>query len=153
PVTGSPPAAGPKPEPAVDHHGQQQHGADEEHHPVVVPAGVDDALLGHAVDERADHGADDGAVAAGEQAAADHRRHDVEQLAADALTGLLRPGGGDQVHAAEPGEEADRHEQADLDLGDRHADRAGAVRAAAHRVDPVPDPGAQQHPGGQAGEE
>jgi hypothetical protein len=35
------------------------------------------------------------------------------------------------VHAGEPGHEAHRHEQADLHLADRHADRTGGRRVPA----------------------
>ena len=42
----------------VEQHRQQQHEPEEEPEPVRIPTGVDDALHGHAVDERADGGPD-----------------------------------------------------------------------------------------------
>src|SRR5262249_59602425 len=87
------------------------------------------------------------AVAAGEQAAADDRGDDVDELVADALAGLdgveLEQG----VHAGEPGHQANGHEQADLHPGHRHADGPGADRGSADREDPVADVGAEQDPG------
>ena len=56
-------------EAGVGDDGEQQHRSEEELEPVRIPAGVDDALVGHTEDERTDHGADGGAVATGEQAA------------------------------------------------------------------------------------
>ena len=52
------------PEGGVDEDREEQHGAEEEFEPVGVPAGVHDALVGHAEDEGADGGADGGAAAA-----------------------------------------------------------------------------------------
>src|ERR1700704_4124530 len=72
----------------VGDHREQQHPAQEELEPVGVPARVDDALVHHAEDERADRCADRGAVAAREQAAADHGGDDVQEFVADALAGL-----------------------------------------------------------------
>src|SRR3712207_6533550 len=84
----SPPRGGVVLDVEVQHDREQEHRAEEEPEPVRVPAGVDDALGGHPEDDRADGGADRRAVAAGEQAAADHRGDDVEELVADALAGL-----------------------------------------------------------------
>jgi predicted Zn-dependent protease len=55
----------------------------------VVPLGEDDALLRHAEDLGADRGTHLGAVAAGQQAAADDGRDDVEELVAAALAGRV----------------------------------------------------------------
>src|SRR5258705_13987621 len=88
-VTGSP-LRGVVTEGVVGDHREQQHHAHEELEPVWIPAGIHDALLHHAEDERADRGANRGAVATGEQAAADHCGDDVDELVADALTGLHR---------------------------------------------------------------
>src|SRR5918999_5038940 len=72
-VIGSPPGLGVVLDVQVDHHGHQQHHAEEGVEPVRVEPGEHDALGGHAEDERAQRGADHRAVAAGEQAPADHR--------------------------------------------------------------------------------
>src|SRR5690349_12240247 len=133
--------------------GQQEHHAEEGEEPVGVEPGVDDALLGHAEDERADGGADRGAVAAGEQTPAHDRGDDVAELVAHAQAGLHGGGVEQQVHAVEPAQEPDTHEQPDLDLRDGHADRAGRGGVAADGEDPVAGSGAQQDPGGQRGEQ
>src|SRR4051812_47195003 len=126
--------------------GEKEHHAEEGEEPVRVEPGVDDALHGHAEDERADRGTDRGAVAAGEQAAAHDRGDDVAELVPDAEAGLHRGGVEQQVHAVEPAQERHAHEQADLDLRDGHADRAGGRGVAADGEDPVAGPGAQQDP-------
>src|SRR6185312_196722 len=131
----------------VDQHGEQQHGAEEGVEPVGVEPGEHDALGGHAEDERADRGADHAAVAAGQEAAADDRGDDVDELVPDAQPGLHRGEVEQQVHAVEPGQERHAHEQADLDLGDGDADGAGGIGVAAGGEDPVADLGAEQDPG------
>src|SRR5918996_6401762 len=109
----------------VQHDREQQHRAEEELEPVRVPAGEHDALGGHAEDERAHRGADRRAVPAGEQAAADDRGDDVEELVADALAGLHGVEREQRVHPVEPAHQGHAHEQADLHLVHRHPDRAG----------------------------
>src|SRR5919112_3015240 len=89
----------------VDQHREQQHHAQEGTEPVRVPAGVHDALGGHAEDERAERGADRRAVAAGEQGATDDRGDDVDELVADAEAGLDGAEVEQQVHPEEPGQE------------------------------------------------
>src|SRR6478735_6191913 len=137
----------------VDHHGEQEHDAEEGAEPVRVPAGVDDAEARHAEDERAEGDADGVAVAARQQRAADDRRDDVEELVADAVAGLQDVEVVEVVHAGEPAEERDGHEEADLDGGDGHADRSGGRRVATHGIDPVADLGALEHIGRQGDEE
>src|ERR671915_776395 len=127
-MTSAPPVEGVVLDVEVQDDREQQHRAEEELEPVRVPAGEHDALGGHAEDERADRGADRRAVAAGEQAAADHRGDDVEELVAHALAGLHGVEREQGVHPVEPAHERDAHEQADLHLVHRDADRAGAGR-------------------------
>src|SRR5258707_11591421 len=86
----------------VRYHREQQHHAHEELEPIGFPAGVYDALLHHAEDECADRGADRGAVSAGQQAAADHRGDNVDELVADTLPGLHRVEREQQMHPGEP---------------------------------------------------
>ena len=50
------------------------------------------------------------------------------------------------VHAGEPAEKPYGHEQADLDPGDRHTDRAGRRGVPTHGVDPVSDLGPGEDP-------
>src|SRR6185312_12236063 len=133
--------------------GEQEHHAQEGEEPVRVEPGVDDALLGHAEDERADGRADGRPVATGEQTAADDRGDDVAELVAHTQAGLHRGGVEQQVHAVEPAQEPDAHEQPDLDLGHGYADGAGGGGVAAHGEDPVAGAGAEQDPGGQRGEQ
>ena len=115
--------------------------------------GVDDAEAGHAEDEGADRDADGVAVAAGHQGATHHRGDDVDELVAQAVAGLDDVEVVQGVHAGEPAEEPDGHEQADLDPGDRHTDRTGRRGVAADGVDPVADLGPLQDVGRQGGEE
>src|SRR6478736_4977534 len=89
----------------VDHHGEQEHDAEEGAEPVRVPAGVDDAEARHAEDERADGDADGVAVAAGEEGSADDGGDDVEELVPDAVAGLEGVELVEGVHADEPAEE------------------------------------------------
>ena len=70
-------------DPVVDQDRAEQHHAEEGVQPVAVPAGVDDALVDHAVDQRAERGADRRAVATGQQAATDDGADDVDELLAD----------------------------------------------------------------------
>src|SRR5215218_854985 len=123
----------------VDHHGEQQHDAEEGLEPVRVPPGVDDAEAGHAEDEGTDGDADGVAVAAGEERATHDGGDDVEELVADAVAGLERVVVVQVVHAGEPGEEGNGHEEADLDPGDRDTHRASRGGVAADGVDPVAD--------------
>src|ERR671921_1763561 len=137
----------------VDQHREQQHRAEEGVEPVRVEPGEHDALGGHAEDERADRSADHAAVAAGQEAAADDRGDDVDELVADAQAGLHRGEVEQQVHAVEPGQERHAHEQANFDLGDGDADGAGGVLVAADGEDPVADLGAEQDPGADRDEQ
>src|SRR5690242_8765011 len=89
-MTGSPPGARVVLDVQVDQHREQQHRPEEGVEPVRVEAREDDALGGHAEDERADRGTCHRAVTAGEQAAADDRGDDVDELVADAQHGLHR---------------------------------------------------------------
>src|SRR5437867_7228568 len=59
--------------------------------PVAVPLRVDDPELDHAEHRGAEAGADHGAVAAGEEAAADDRADDEDELEPDPLLRLHRP--------------------------------------------------------------
>src|SRR4051794_14423633 len=151
-VIGSPPGRRAL-DPQIDQDGAEEHHAEEGLEPVGVPAGVDDALVHHAEHEGTEDRADRGAVAAGEQTAADDGRGDVDQLLADALAGLHGVEGEQLVHAEEPGTETHGHEQ--RDLGELHGDTDGprGLLAAADREDPVAVLGAQQHPGGDGRED
>src|SRR5689334_1707167 len=64
----------------VEQHGDEQHQAQEHAEPVRIDVGVGDADLHDAEDQRAEAGADHRAVAAGEQAPADHRGDDGLEL-------------------------------------------------------------------------
>ena len=64
------------PDVGVDQHGDQDDEAEEDLEPVGVDAGVEDAHLDEAEDQRPEQHAVDRAVAAGEQHAADDRRDD-----------------------------------------------------------------------------
>ena len=118
-----------------------------------IPARVHDAQAGHAEDEGTDRDADGVAVAAGHQGATDHRGDDVEELVAHTVAGLEHVEVVQVVHAGEPAEEPDGHEQADLDPGDRHTDRAGRRGVSADGVDPVADLGPGEDPLRQHDEE
>src|SRR5699024_9875326 len=118
-----------------------------------VPAGVDDALVGHAEDECADHGADDGAASTGHGHATDDGGDDVEELIAHALAGLDGVEGEQVVHAQEPGGETDEHEQGDLHALDGNTDRAGGLLVTADGEDPVAEAGLEQQVGAQSHEQ
>src|SRR6266702_1629604 len=60
----------------IEQHGDQQHHAKEHAEPVGTDVGVRDADLHDAEDQRAETGADHGAVTARQQGAADHRGDD-----------------------------------------------------------------------------
>src|SRR5437763_10015932 len=59
----------------VEQHRGEQHRTQEDAVPVVVDAGIADADLHHAEDQRTDRSADHRAVATTQEAAADHRRN------------------------------------------------------------------------------
>ena len=121
----------------VHQDGDQQQDAEDEARPVGVPAGVVDALVDDREGERAEDDADDGAVAAGEQHAADDDgddRVEDERLAVGDLRAVVE----DRLDDAdEGGPEAAAHVQGDLDLVGRDAGGAGALLVAADREDPV----------------
>ena len=99
---------------------------------------------------RAEEGADRRAVAAGQQAAADHGGDDRLEFLLEAAPRIGRAG----IEHREDGDErrgaGGQHEQAGLHPVDRHAGIARRIGIAAGGEDPVADPRAQQHPGGDA---
>src|SRR6185295_13268619 len=105
--------------------------------PVVVDAGVADADLHDAEDQRADGRADDRAIAAGEQTASDDRGDDrLELLLQSAIRGR-----GAGIRNLQDGEErrAQRgdDEQGDLHARNGHAGILGRTGIAANREYPV----------------
>ena len=86
----------------VDQNGEQDDEAEEDLEPVGVDAGVEDAHLDKAEDQRAEQHADDRAVAAGQQHAADDGRDDRLEL----LEQAARRVGGARLHDLDGGEQA-----------------------------------------------
>src|SRR3954469_7603326 len=72
----------------VEDHGEQQHPAEEHEVPVLVDGRVRQSDQDHAEYDRAEEGADRRAVAAGQQAAADHRGNDGLELLLEAAAGI-----------------------------------------------------------------
>src|ERR1700712_4777869 len=106
----------------VEQHGNQQHAAEEDAVPVVVDARVADADLHDAEDQRAERRADDRAVAAREQAAADDRGDDGLELLLQAAVGGGGAGVGDLQDREQRRAKGGQHEQRDLHAADRDAD-------------------------------
>src|SRR5262249_22649080 len=74
----------------VEHHGAEQHAAQEDAEPVAVDAGIEEALRHDAEEAGAQQGAGHAAVAAGEQRAADDRGDDRLELLEQAARGVGR---------------------------------------------------------------
>src|SRR5579864_6410755 len=127
--------------------GQQQHNADKEQKPVVVPPRIDDAKFRHTVDQRADGGADGSPVPAGEHATTDDGSHDVEQLIARTFSGLHDVIREQLYHAGKPGGDANCKVETHFDSCHRNADGSGRLSAAAYGINPVACASAQQQPG------
>src|SRR5882672_4947423 len=129
----------------VEQHGGKQHRAEEDTVPVVVDAGVPDADLHDAEDQRADRRADHRAIAPAQQASADHRSDDRFELLLQTPVGRSRPCIGDLQDRKKRGTERRHDEQTDLDARNRHTGVLRGVRVPAHRHDPVTASRARQH--------
>ncbi len=120
-----------------------------EHHlvPVAVHAGDHDPLLHHREDQRAQRGADDGAVAPGEEAPADDRGDDRFELEAGAPERVRAVDLDDLEHRHEERGQGRRDEEGELHPADRDAHVPRRVYRAAGPEDPVPRPRPEEHPG------
>src|SRR5439155_4014479 len=139
---------GPPPDRRVQHHSGHQHDSFEEVDPVRVPTRGDDPDLRHADDGRSERRSDDGAVAPRQQAAADDRRDDELELAADAFVALHPPEADGGHDPPEGGDRRCGHEEEDLRPCDGDAYVSCRHRIAARAEDPVAEAGACEDPGG-----
>ena len=105
-----------------------------------------------AEDERAERGAERGAVPAGQQRPADDRRDDRLELLPGAAQDVGVSDAQDLDARKERGGRRGRHEQEDLHPVHGNADVPRGFLRSADREDPVAGSGAQQHPGRDRGD-
>ena len=93
----------PPPREVVEQDGAEEHGPEEDLEPVGVDPGHDDPLPDHPEDQRAEDGADGGAVAAGEERPPDHHGDDGPELLHLAPEGVGAGEADGLDHGDEPG--------------------------------------------------